>query len=227
MSTNFEIVRRQANQDLELFHVAERAVVPSRANGRGIDLHKLTHEETIKLVRRVFFSGATTPQVVVFSGIEHGSGCSWVCARTAQVLAAHVESPVCLVEANLRFPSLHRYFETVVPGDASNLWLLSHGAKQADRQATAGLDRLQSQVSDLRANFAHILIDAPPINAYADAVLLAGIADGLVMIVEANNTPREAAMRAKEVVDAAGIRLLGAVLNKRTFPIPERLYRKL
>ena len=83
------------------------------------------------------------------------------------------------------------------------------------------------QTCALPIYFAHILIDAPPINAYADAVLLGGIGDGLVMVLEANNTPREAAMRAKEIVDAAGIRLLGAVLNKRTFPIPERLYRKL
>ncbi len=226
MSTNFEIVR-QPNQDLELCHVSERPIVPSRTSGRGLDLQKLTREETIKLIRRVFFLGATTPRVVVFSGIEHGSGCSWVCARTAQVLAAHVDGPVCLVEANLRNPSLHRYFESVVPGDPSNLWLLSHAVTHADWQAPPGLDRLQSRVSDLRANFAHILIDAPPIDAYADAVLLGGIGDGLVMVLEANNTPREAAMRAKEIVDAAGIRLLGAVLNKRTFPIPERLYRKL
>src|SRR2546425_66377 len=128
MSANFEIVR-QPNQDLELCHVSERPIVPSRTSGRGLDLQKLTREETIKLIRRVFFLGATTPQVVVFSGIEHGSGCSWVCARTAQVLAAHVDGPVCLVEANLRNPSLHRYFESVVPGDPSNLWLLSHAGK--------------------------------------------------------------------------------------------------
>ena len=72
-----------------------------------------------------------------------------------------------------------------------------------------------------------ILIDAPPINTYVDAALLGRMADGLVMIVQANHTRREAAQRAKEILDAAGVRVLGAVLNKRTFPIPEFLYRRL
>jgi len=82
-------------------------------------------------------------------------------------------------------------------------------------------------LSELRKNFTYVLIDAPPINAYADATLLGRMADGMVMILEANTTRREAARRAKDSLDAAGIRLLGAVLNKRTFPIPERLYSRL
>jgi Mrp family chromosome partitioning ATPase len=75
--------------------------------------------------------------------------------------------------------------------------------------------------------FSHILIDAPPINAYADAALLGRLADGLVMVVEANKTRREAARRAKDILGVAGVRLLGVVLNKRRFPIPAAVYRRL
>ena len=79
----------------------------------------------------------------------------------------------------------------------------------------------------MRNEFSYILIDAPPINSHADAALLGGVADGLVMILGANDTRRDAALRAKETLHAGGIPLLGAVLNKRTFPIPEKLYKKL
>jgi Mrp family chromosome partitioning ATPase len=48
-----------------------------------------------------------------------------------------------------------------------------------------------------------------------------------VLIVEANRTRRETVRRLKEQLEAAQVRILGAVLDQRTFPIPEKLYRKL
>jgi Mrp family chromosome partitioning ATPase len=55
---------------------------------------------------------------------------------------------------------------------------------------------------------------------------LGKLADGFVLVLEANSTRREAAMRVTESLSQAQIRVLGAVLNKRTFPIPESLYRR-
>ena len=238
---NFGIVR-QANNDAKLFNEFASGL-PARTNGPTLDLNEQTREETIRLVRQVFFSGHSRPQVVVFAGVEHGSGCTWICARAADMLAAHLDGLVCLVDADLRSPSLHRHFEietssSIVneeflsapvrqpvprPG-GPNLWLLSCETQRADSQ---GFERLRSRVTELRKEFDYILIDAPPINSHADATLLGGVADGLVMILEANDTRREAAVRAKETLHAAGVPLLGAVLNRRTFPIPEKLYRKL
>jgi Mrp family chromosome partitioning ATPase len=51
--------------------------------------------------------------------------------------------------------------------------------------------------------------------------------DGLVLVIEANTTRRERAARAKEVLAESQISLLGAVLNNRTFPIPENVYQRL
>ena len=244
MTSNFEIAW-EANRDEELFQKPSSGAVPAATRRPGLDLKEQTREETVRLVRQVFFSGAPAPQVVVFSPVERDSGCTWVCARAAEILAAHVKGMVCMVDGDLRSPSLHRQFEIepspganeelisvpVRPGsrplDRSNLRLLSSGNACTDSQSSHRFDRLRARVQGLRNDFAYVLIDAPPINPYADAVLLGEVADGLVMILEANNTRREAALRAKEALNAAGVRLLGAVLNKRTFPIPEKLYRKL
>jgi len=46
-------------------------------------------------------------------------------------------------------------------------------------------------------------------------------------VLEANATRRESALRIAETLRATQIRVLGAVLNKRTFPIPEGLYNRL
>jgi Mrp family chromosome partitioning ATPase len=49
----------------------------------------------------------------------------------------------------------------------------------------------------------------------------------VVVVVGAHSTRRETARKAKESLDAAHVHLLGTVLNNRTFPIPEALYRRL
>jgi receptor protein-tyrosine kinase len=220
--------------------VPEAAPVQRRTQGLNVAAH--TREETIRLVRQVFLSDPAVHRLVVFSGIEHGSGCTWVCARAAEALAEHVEGTVCLVDAHLRSPALHQHFEIESPAAAqgpfvcapvrrddgpSNLWLLTASATSTPLAERQRFDLLRSRLSELRREFTYVLIDAPPINAYADAALLGADSDGLVMILAANDTRRAAAARAKEKLAAAGVRLLGAVLNKRTFPIPEKIYWKL
>jgi len=72
-----------------------------------------------------------------------------------------------------------------------------------------------------------VLIDAPPLSEYSDAVGLGQLADGLLLVLEANSTRRETALRITEDLSAAHVRVLGAVLNKRTFPIPGPLYNRM
>jgi Mrp family chromosome partitioning ATPase len=46
-------------------------------------------------------------------------------------------------------------------------------------------------------------------------------------VLKANSTRRDATREIKQQLQAANVRMLGAVLNQRTFPIPERIYNKL
>lgn len=243
---NYSDIARQANRGRELLREFTSAAVPAATRRQGLDRKEQTREEILRLVRRVFFTGAAIPQVVIFSAVEHGSGCSWVCTRVAETLSAEVDGLVCVVDADLRSPALHHYFE-IEPSvshangefraapvrrtqsrlSRSNLWLLPGVSARTDPQSPQGFERLRSRLVELRREFAYVLIDAPPVNAYADATLLGEVSDGVVMVLKANDTRREAAMRAKETLSKAAVPLLGAVLNERTYPIPERLYRKL
>ncbi len=244
-----EIVEASGNgeTDVEVLRVIGPKAITAGRSGRLLDRMVQTRDETIKLVQRLFSSkNSETPQIVVFSGVEPGCGCSWVCARVAEILAPHVEGSVCLIDANYHSNSTARHFETEKlekvpnertlppilhngqpPGTTGRLWLASFRQPEGGWQTPGSLDRLRSRLSEMRKDFTVILIDAPPINTYADAALLGSMADGVVMILQANQTRREAAERAKEILDAAGVRVLGAVLNKRTFPIPDFLYRRL
>ncbi len=222
-------------------------------NGHGLkksthlDIEQFAREESLRLVQRIFLlQTQAPPRAVVFAGIDHGNGCSEICVSVAQTLANNVRGSICLLEANLRSPALPGLFGTTnhygltdallqegpirsfaKPLRGDNLWLLSSGSLAPDSAKLLNSDRLKTRFAELRKEFDYVLIDAPPLTRYADAVGFGQMTDGFVLILEANVTRREAALRVSENLRASGIHVFGAVLNKRTFPIPESLYHKL
>src|SRR5215468_3008940 len=145
MNDRIEVVPRP-ERETESYPIAENKVVYSGRKRRRFDPQEHTREEMIKLVQRLFVAPApAAPRVVMFSAVEQGGGSSWVCARTAEVLADHLDGLVCMVDANCRSLALHRRFENendakiadeewmfapvrrlVQPRNGANLWLLSY-----------------------------------------------------------------------------------------------------
>jgi Mrp family chromosome partitioning ATPase len=254
MSKNFELLQR-AGKEREIVLVPDRQSAPAPANGNGkahrngtgLNLDRLAREECLRLVHRIFLQQAgECPKLVVFAGVDHGNGCSRTCISAAEMLAGNTAGSVCIVDANLRSPSLPRFFgvtnhrgltDAMFQGgpirnfarqlQPENLWLLSCGSPLADSRGLFHSDRLKTLISGLREEFDHVLVDAPPLSQYADAITLGQLTDGVVLVVEANSTRRGAALNATQNLRAAQIQVLGAILNKRTYPIPESLYQKL
>jgi Mrp family chromosome partitioning ATPase len=254
MSKNFELMQRMGVEEkpfaeprIETRVHVEESVAATYKPRPILGLNQMSREQTLKLIQRVFLlQSELAPRLVVFAGIEQGNGCSQVCSDAAKILAMNVSGSVCLVDANLRAPSLadtfhipnHNGLTDALCGDQpvrhftsplgpENLSLLSSGSFFEDSSKLLNSDRLKKRFAELRTEFDYILVDAPPLTAYADAIPLAQISDGLVLILEANATRREAALDVMQSLHSARIRILGAVLNKRTFPIPDALYRRV
>ena len=87
--------------------------------------------------------------------------------------------------------------------------------------------RLRTRFSELREEFDYLLVDTPPMSSYPDAVLLGQLTDGIILVIGSNSTRCEPARIVKESFEAAGVPILGAVLNRRTYPIPEALYQRM
>lgn len=255
MSKNFELMQEvPRNLEVKPVHDTISALPAVGDNGNGfsgtipdLGTDQLAQEESLKLVQRVFLQHAEKPpRAVVFAGIDHGNGCSRTCIRVAETLAPSIRGSICLVDANFRSPSLHRFFGTsnqyglnesltqespirsfgkeLRPG---KLWLFSCGALTTGPSNLMNSDRLKSRLLELRNEFDYILIDAPPLIRYADAFALGELTDGIVLILEANSTRRESALKVTENLRASNISVLGVVLNRRTFPIPASLYHRL
>jgi len=65
----------------------------------------------------------------------------------------------------------------------------------------------------LRDQFDFVLIDTPPILTVTDAQILGKLVDGLVLVVQAGKTPREALAQTRELIDLLKLRTLGVVVN--------------
>jgi Mrp family chromosome partitioning ATPase len=150
------------------------------------------------------------------------------------------------VEANFRSPGLPEAFGTTnhhgltnallqegpirsfaKPVNGDSLWLLSSGSLATDSPKLLTSERLKGRMAELREEFDFVIVDAPPITRYSDAIALGQLSDGVVLVLEAEATRREAAVMAVENLRSSKVKILGAVLNKRIFPIPEKIYNRL
>ena len=210
----------------------------------SLEMSGAIRDEITKLVHKLFLPAHGSHRVV-FSATESGSGCTWMCARTALVLALQGRGSVCVIDANLRAPRLHEEFgvqngnglsDALLGSEplrhyaqrlAQNMWLLSSGSRCAEAVTSLVSERMRSRLAELRNAFDYIVIDSAPLNASNDAVVLGGFSDGILLTLKANASRRETARRAMHEIQSANVRVLGAVLNQRTFPIPESLYKRL
>jgi Mrp family chromosome partitioning ATPase len=210
-----------------------------------LQIEGIAKEEITRLVQRLFIlGGAEGPRRVAFTCTESGSGNTWMCAHVGDILASLVDRSVCLVDCNFRSPALHQQFamenhlgladalrgHTPIVNYAQqlrrNLWMLSCGAADEDTELLTS-NRMRLRLAELGGQFDYVLMDVPSLNSSNHGIILGSSCDGVVLVLKANSSRRESARQAVQQFQAANIRVLGAVLNQRTFPIPEKIYKLL
>lgn len=218
--------------------------IPRRAQ-RQNDLDAIRYREEVKLVQRIFpMSAQGSPQLVLFSSLESELDACSISARCCEILAARAEGPVCVVDANLGSPSLHRYFgvenrrgfsdairesgpvqDFTLRLAKSDLWVMPGGSAGVQLDFPRASEGVRSRMMELRTLFKYVVINSP---LYFDQVPAPPnfAADGVVLVVEANSTRREIVREVMEELRIVGTRVLGVVLNNRTFPIPDAIYHK-
>ena len=247
MSNNFELLT-ELERTATIFRAPDTAPAESLLPKSRLMNDKLpsTYSEAVNLVHRVFLGKPeSAPHVVVFAGAQSGAGCSWVCAHAAEALADRVPGAACILDANIQSPAMHQHFRLnnqrgLIDSLFETAPVSDYVQQVQDRQLsvlTAGTanthgapwpaDRLTARIAELAKIFPFLLIDSRPVNLCAEIAVLGAIADGAILVIDAESTRREVALQAKEALITAKLRLLGAALNKRTFPIPEFVYRRV
>jgi capsular exopolysaccharide synthesis family protein len=191
------------------------------------------HAESYRVLRtNVLFSrkeqGFRTMTVV--SG-GAGEGKSTTIFNLATTFAQQ-GSRVLLVDSDLRRPSLHK-----ILGVANNLGLTNYLLKQnsidevIQTTPVASLDFLPSGklpsssigilnsvqmrafIEEAKSRYDFVFFDSPPIMGVSDASILASEVDMAILVVQYRKYPQQMTLRAKQMVEKVGGRLLGVVLN--------------
>ena len=243
MSTRAEPLRVTLEQDRnrDVPQVAEFAApVPA-----SWDPQSFATEQINGLVRQVFLApGPREARQVVFSAVDPDTDIGGLCLEVGHVLSEHIENSVCVVETDRAFsefenasgrknskPILHHGVSEELRKSSrqisNRLWLVPSNVFWGEHDEVCPADGLRWRLDRLRAEFDYCVIQAPPAGMYGTAAQLGQFSDGVILVLKAHSTRRLAAQRAQTNLRAAGARLLGTVLSERTFPIPERLYRRL
>jgi len=205
----------------------------------GWNPENFAREQIQHLVRQLFrVSASLSVRQVIFSALERETDIQGICLRVGQALAMETCAEVAVVAA--RPEAVGEVEPYLAPADydprgssgrlrktavrlGKNLWLVPDKVTQEKHDSAS----LHVFLGELRHEFEYTIVQGQPAGESSMTTEMSQIADGVVLVVSAERTRRASARKIKEMLDAAQVRLLGAVLSDREFPIPERIYRCL
>jgi Mrp family chromosome partitioning ATPase len=245
MSASLGLLRRPLSLNLTREEPADSGMEDAESCGAQASEEEFAQAQIRELARQVFFSGNLRgARHVVFSGASTTTSIASICRRVAETVAAGSLGRVGLVEADYssRAPAedYGRSNNDGIDSEESagalrlsshqiqkNVWLVPSKTFLGTQASPFSMMWLRGRMGELRREFEYAVIRAPAAELGAESALLGSLADGFVLVLEAHRTRRLAAQRIRDRLRTMNVRLLGTVLSGRTFPIPEKLYRRL
>ena len=185
-------------------------------------------------------------KTIMFTSTAHRDGSSFTAVSFATILARDCRVNVLLMDANMRSPRIHEIFNVEFSQGLSDIltkdedkipiikkvghgefYLIPCGKKNFEPMNLFESIRFEKTLKFLRDKFDYVIIDTPPVNSYAESMVIAAKVDGVILVLESDKTRQQVAIRAKEEMEKAGANVLGVILNKRKHYIPEWIYKRL
>jgi non-specific protein-tyrosine kinase len=231
-------------------HILKTALAPGKIPvtllpRRSLKEQATEHFETLKmnLLTRV---GDRSIKSILFTGTALGDGASTSAVNVAELLAKDSQFRVLLVDANLRGPCLHHIFKVdhspglvglltereevtnpILKVGPGGLHLVTCGRNHSEPVSLFESSRFSRFMNTMCESFDYVILDGPPVGRFSESRILGARVGGVVLVVEAGKTRRQVAQRAKKDLEEAGGEVLGIVINRRKFHIPEWIYKRL
>jgi hypothetical protein len=237
MSANAEVLQRSELTG-SLAQETALPLVGASCETNDWNPRDFAREQIRGLVRRVFFTSGERPvKQVVFSATEPHTDVANICDQVGRALALETHADIAVVGRNSRAAEMaevqaHRHMgsaaiKTRSIQTALNLWRVPEfGPREGGEESGTGRYWLAC-LAELRTEFGYTVIHGPAAGVSSEAALLGQLADGIILVLGAHSTRRATARKIKETLQGVQCRILGTVLSGRTFPVPERIYRRL
>ncbi|MDR3570202.1 MAG: CpsD/CapB family tyrosine-protein kinase [Syntrophobacteraceae bacterium] len=182
-------------------------------------------------------------KIIQFIGAREGEGTSTIIREFAKVAADLVGHSVLLLDADRHHPSQDNFFDMPDKfgwlhslrsegrgGEAfhqvgDSKLFISPGSNSAVSTPEIFNSKFENMCQGFRGGFDWVLIDSAPLVLSPDGLAIASKVDGIVLVVEAEKTRWQAVRTMRDSITRVGGNILGVVLNKRHYYIPESIYK--
>ena len=187
-------------------------------------------------------------RVIVFTSAIAGEGKTTIVSFLARMLALGEVDRVLLADCAVLNPEIHALFgmkndmgmldylagsatleEVVKNVDEGFLDIVTIGqSKGADiTQPLFNSEKMSTFIHTTREMYDYVLIDTSAVLDAPETPIIGSYAQGTVLVVQSGKTKREVIKRAMLMIEKLDGRFLGTVLNRKTYYIPEFIYRRV
>ena len=217
----------------------------------GEQMDKLRLPDTRRVFASIYNNVLLTTDVTPIRSIlvcsaDEGEGATTVAVGLALAAAEQQTGSVLLIDGNFRKPGVLAAFGQkdlyglgeIMAGKmeagcaisataAPNLWVMGAGAAQHNNVMKLESPSFMNFLQKLSALYALVLVDGPAVNTCPESVLFASQVDRVFLVVHAGETRVPVVAAALSKLAANGCDKVELVLNRRIFPIPQWIYKKL
>ncbi|MCC6763173.1 MAG: polysaccharide biosynthesis tyrosine autokinase [Deltaproteobacteria bacterium] len=210
--------------------VVEVTGVPQLVLGNGHVWHSAEAYRTLR-TSLLLHPGGSIPRVILVTSAIGTEGKTTTAVNTAAALAT-CGVRVLLVDGDLRLPRCHESLgialepglseylawrivdAPIVTTRVENLSFLPAGGFMPDSTELLASWRMWKLIERVRGEYDFVILDSPPLLAVSDGVLLANLADGVILVADRARSRRDQVRAAMQRLSQTGVAPLGAVLNR-------------
>ena len=179
-----------------------------------------------------FITAAQDCKKIMITSTLANEGKTNVSVNLALTLAGY-DKKVCLVECDLRRPSVHRFLKAdrndegltnVLKGektvnevirhvDDTTMDILLSGSTPPNPSELLASAKMKKLIDELETMYDYVIYDTPPVLLVTDAAALGKYMNGALLVVKHNATEKGLVLKAKGYLDSAGVKILGAIYS--------------
>jgi Mrp family chromosome partitioning ATPase len=183
---------------------------------------------------------------VLICSADPGEGSTTVALGLALAAAAKQNGPILLIDGNFHHPCICQAlrltdlyglgeliagrveaYKAVIQRDPSGLSAMGPGIMHSNHLMDLEPPNFKDLLTRLAQDYSLVIVDGPSLNVYPESVLYGPQVDQVIMVVYSGVTRVPVLSKALSKITASGCKKVDILLNRRIFPIPNWIYRKL